>query len=69
MESENIHGALTYAQFCQRYNLSLSFFYELLHRGQAPKIMSVGRRRMVSFTAAREWERQCESAPFPQEAA
>lgn len=47
-------------EFCEAYGLSKSMFYKLLRTGKAPRIMKVGRRTLISFEAAEEWQRSVE---------
>ena len=53
---------LTIAQFCEAFNISEAFFYKLRKRGQGPREMEVGARRLISIEAAVEWRRQREEA-------
>jgi predicted DNA-binding transcriptional regulator AlpA len=55
--------AFNIIEFCQRHNLSRSAFYELQRIGQAPRIMRVGSRRMISREAAADWRREREAVP------
>jgi predicted DNA-binding transcriptional regulator AlpA len=56
--------AMSIPEFCQRHNISLSFFYLLRERGEAPQTMRVGGRRLISIEEAARWrrERQTETA-------
>jgi predicted DNA-binding transcriptional regulator AlpA len=45
-------------EFCNRHGISLSFFYLLQERGQAPHTMKVGGRRLVSVEEAARWREQ-----------
>lgn len=47
-------------QFCIAHGLSKSMFYKLLKAGNAPRIMKVGRRTLISFEAAEEWRKNLE---------
>jgi len=53
-------GTYTVNQFCKSHNISRSMFYKLLQQGLAPRLMEVGRRRMISFEAAADWRQQME---------
>jgi hypothetical protein len=44
-------------EFCRQYRLSPSMFWKLQAAGQGPRVMHVGRRRMISAAAAAEWAR------------
>lgn len=58
-------GALSFKQFCALYGISLSHLYALLQEGSGPRTMKVGGRRLVSRTAARDWQVQLESVSAP----
>jgi predicted DNA-binding transcriptional regulator AlpA len=47
--------ALSISQFCDRNNLSRSFFYKLKKAQKGPRIMSVGGRQIISPEAERDW--------------
>jgi len=47
-------------QFCAAYNISRSKLYEMIKNGTGPKIMKVGRRTLISATAAEDWCNQLE---------
>jgi predicted DNA-binding transcriptional regulator AlpA len=49
-------------EFCREHGISRGHFYNLLKRGEGPKIMRVGRRTLVSAEAAAEWRRRMEVA-------
>lgn len=53
-------GATSIFEFCKAHGISRATFYNLRHRGQAPKTLVVGRRRLVSADAAAAWRRQME---------
>jgi hypothetical protein len=55
-------GAYSIAEFCRAYRLSRAFFYVLKKRGEAPTVMKVGKRALVSDEAARHWRERMESA-------
>jgi predicted DNA-binding transcriptional regulator AlpA len=50
--------AMSLREFCNRHSISLSFFYLLEERGQAPRTMKVGGRRLVSTEEAARWREQ-----------
>jgi hypothetical protein len=50
--------ALTIPQFCKSHNISEAFYYELQKQGRGPRTMRVGRRRLISLEAAKEWREQ-----------
>lgn len=47
--------AFTIAEFCEAFRLSRSGFYNAIARGEAPALMRVGRRVMISRQSAEEW--------------
>ncbi len=53
-------GTYTVNQFCKSHNISRSMFYKQLKLGEGPRLMAVGRRRMISFEAAADWRQQME---------
>jgi hypothetical protein len=59
-------GAYSIAEFCRAHRLSRAFFYILLKRGEAPAVMKVGKRRLVSENAAKDWREQMERAAASQ---
>jgi hypothetical protein len=56
-------GAFTIGQFCERFNMSRSSFYNLLHSGSGPELVRVadGRPR-ISYAAAKRWRERYEQA-------
>jgi len=53
--------AYSIQQFCDNHNVSHAKFYLLVKEGKAPRLMKVGRRRLISVEAAQEWRRQMEA--------
>ncbi len=53
-------GTYTVNQFCKSHNISRSMFYKQMKLGQGPRVMQVGRRRMISNEAAADWRQQME---------
>ena len=53
-------GTYTVTQFCKSHHISRSMFYKLLQQGLGPRLMAVGRRRLVSIEAAADWRQQME---------
>lgn len=53
-------GAYDIRDFCDYHKISKSHFYNLLKKNLAPKMMSVGRRKLISEEAAAEWRRAME---------
>jgi predicted DNA-binding transcriptional regulator AlpA len=54
--------ALSIAQFCKAHAISEDFFYKLMRQGEAPRLMKVGARTLISIEAAAEWRRAREQA-------
>jgi len=50
--------ALSIRQFCERHNISQSFFFKLRARGEAPQTIAVGARRLITKEAARAWRKR-----------
>ncbi len=60
-QSENRKdGTYTVAQFCKSHNISRSMFYKQLKLGEGPRLMQVGRRRLISNEAAADWRQRME---------
>ena len=55
-----IDSTYTVTQFCRTHHISRSMFYKLLQQGQGPRLMAVGRRRLISNEAAADWRQQME---------
>jgi predicted DNA-binding transcriptional regulator AlpA len=47
-------------EFCELHTISRSFFYLLREKGEAPRLMKVGRRTLISAEAAAEWRKSME---------
>ena len=47
-------------EFCEQHAISRSFFYVLREKGEAPRLMKVGRRTLISAEAAAEWRKNME---------
>ncbi len=58
-ESRN-DSTFTIIQFCEAHHISRSMFYKLVQQGQGPRLMAVGRRRLISNEAAADWRHQME---------
>lgn len=52
---------MTLRVFCKRHSISRSMFYLLKDAGQAPRIMRVGRKILITQEAAAEWREQMEA--------
>jgi excisionase family DNA binding protein len=53
--------AFTIDEWCRRHRLSRATFYNLLKRGEAPRVMKVGVRTLISREASDEWRKQLEA--------
>lgn len=54
--------ALTIPEFCRRYSISRSSFYNMLRDGESPKTMRVRHRVLISRESADEWAKGRENA-------
>jgi len=54
--------AFSIAEFCRRHGISRAHFYNLWTTGEAPTVMRVGRRTLISAEAAAQWRRRMEEA-------
>ena len=43
-------------EFCESYGISRASFYNLDAQGKAPATINVGRRRLITDSAAQAWE-------------
>jgi predicted DNA-binding transcriptional regulator AlpA len=50
-------------EFCDRHGISRSSWYHLIKSGQAPRVMRVGARILISKEAVVDWRREREQAP------
>lgn len=53
-------GAYDIRDFCDYHRISKSHFYNLLKKNLAPKMMTVGKRKLISEESAAEWRRAME---------
>jgi hypothetical protein len=49
--------------FCKRNGFSRAYLYLLWRRGEGPKFMQIGARRLISKEAGAEWRRSLEKRP------
>jgi excisionase family DNA binding protein len=47
-------------EFAERHGVSRAFVYLLWQRGEGPRFMQVGARRLISREAAADWRRSME---------
>jgi predicted DNA-binding transcriptional regulator AlpA len=59
-------GAVSILHFCRTHGISRATFYNLRKRGEAPIVMKVGKRTLVSLEAAESWRRRMENLPGAQ---
>jgi hypothetical protein len=50
-------------QFCKRHSFSRAYLYLLWKRGEGPRFMQVGARRLISREAAADWRQSLEHQP------
>ena len=53
-------AAYTIDEFCMAHRISRRTFYDLIERGEAPKLMHIGSKKLISAEAAAKWRRQRE---------
>lgn len=53
-------AAYTIAEFCQAFRVSRGHFYNLVRRGEGPRLLRVGKRVLVSADSVAEWVRRSE---------
>jgi hypothetical protein len=49
--------------FCKRHGFSRAYLYLLWRRGEGPRFMQVGTRRLISKEAGADWRRSLEQTP------
>lgn len=57
-------GAFDIRDFCDYHNISKSHFYNLLKKNLGPRLMQVGKRKLISEEAAADWRRAMENNPY-----
>jgi hypothetical protein len=50
------------SRFCQKHDISRGSLYALWRRGEGPRFMRIGDRRLISCEASAEWRREREAA-------
>ncbi len=50
-------------EFAARHDISRAYLYLLWKRGQGPRFMQVGARRLISREAAADWRQALEQNP------
>jgi len=54
-DHKNEPAAYSITAFCEAHGIGRSFFYLLRKDGLAPRVMKVGRRRLISKEEAARW--------------
>lgn len=49
--------------FCERHGISRAYLYLLWRRGEGPRFMQVGARRLISKEAGADFRRAAEKTP------
>jgi hypothetical protein len=62
-------AAYSIPEFCRRYGFSPAFFFKMQTQGKGPRMMEVGRRRLISREADEVWRREREEAAAKSEPA
>jgi predicted DNA-binding transcriptional regulator AlpA len=52
--------ALSIAEFCASHGISKSTFFKLRRDGDAPRVMQIGSRVLISVEAGAEWRKERE---------
>jgi hypothetical protein len=50
-------------EFCDRNGISRAFLYLLWRRGDGPRFLQLGTRRLISKEAGADWRRSLEQTP------
>jgi hypothetical protein len=50
-------------EFCDRNGISRAFLYQLWRRGDGPRFLQLGTRRLISKEASADWRRSLEQTP------
>ena len=58
--ASEVAGAFSIAEFCAAHHISRSYYFMIRRRGEGPREMKVGRRRLISVEAAADWRRERE---------
>jgi excisionase family DNA binding protein len=54
-------SAMSVAEFCAAFGISKPTFYRYMRSGVAPATMKLGRRRVISRDAVRNWQTKMEA--------
>jgi hypothetical protein len=50
--------AYSIREFCERHNISTSFFHKLRHQGLGPRTLRLGSRVLITREAAKAWRKR-----------
>ena len=50
-------------EFCDRNGISRAFLYQLWRRGDGPRFLQLGTRRLISKEASADWRRSLKQTP------
>jgi hypothetical protein len=62
---DNDRDAYSVEEFCRRHGISRAYLYLLWRRGEGPRFMQVGARRLISKEAGAEFRKAAEKTPAP----
>lgn len=62
LPSQTTARVLSITEFCHRYGISRSGFYTLQKNGAGPRIIVLGRRRLITTEAAEQWLGELEAS-------
>ncbi|CAM2172336.1 DNA-binding protein [Paraburkholderia sacchari] len=54
-------GAMTCDEFCEAMRINRKTLWEMRKRGEAPEIVFVGRKILITHRAAEQWAREMEA--------
>jgi hypothetical protein len=63
----DVHGAFSVGEWCQHRGICPATFYNRLPHGEMPATVKVGRRRIITVEADKEWRRRMERFAEPKE--
>lgn len=62
-----VTAAVSVDTFCKAHSISRSMFYKLQRQGKGPRLTKIGKRTLVSSSAAAEWLKQMEYQGGPDD--
>jgi hypothetical protein len=60
---DNERDAYSVEEFCRRHGISRAYLYLLWRRGEGPRFMQVGARRLISKEAGADFRKAAEKIP------